>query len=219
MMKIFQFTIFLGAALAVMSGPLSAQSGKGAFVPAKPEDLLKILPKRSEGWKLTSSTGKVSFGSWVMTRGQRIFERVPVEGKDPPAELTTLTVTIKDTGRYGESLSMFEEFELDGEDVDGFKSLKIQSYPAYLIDIGEGEQMLTIMVNTRFLVEFKTKGMPTDELAPWLKAFNFAALAGMSDGTVTTLPAKISLGTIDEMNPERSRVYEVETPDAVDDDE
>jgi hypothetical protein len=194
----------------LMMGAWDAPSvrAEGLVIPAEPQVLLKALPGPTvTGWKVTKSVGEGRFSSWLKTNATREFEKTALGKSDDPSNPPQTRLTIIDSGRLPSMTAVFHNFE-PGEYED-FTVTNYERYPAVIIQGGAKGIMVKTLVDDRFVIELVLQGQDLGVVKQWMEGCDLDGLAKLPDVEADGVPEVVMNVIIDELNPERSRSYEV----------
>ena len=209
MKRIGSWKLSVGCVSLLILGAGGAVAQKRQVLPAPPATLIKTLPRPLTGWKVIRSTADSHFMLWVQTTAIRMFEEIPKPPKSgapatPTELLATLKVSITDTGYHSSMTAPFANLEVGK--TGPVERLRIASYPAIAISLGESGERIQILVEGRFLVEYLFQGMGREDLKPWIAGANFSQFASVPDGG-KRLKRIVQVTRVDELNPARNRTY------------
>ena len=198
----------------LLSVPIvNAQDGEAkesGMLPVQPQALFAALPGKMDNWKLTRSVAEGRYSDWLESRVVREFERqLPAKPGEPPPPLSTTRISITDTARNANSISIFEDFT-PGEE-EGFERKFLDGDPAYIIDAEESELEIEMLVAGRFLVRIVSENQPEDYFEEWLKRLNRKKLRSIPETAVVELPETILISHIDQLDPTKNRAYYLAT--------
>jgi hypothetical protein len=174
------------------------------LVPVPPDALLKVLPDAAPDWKLTASTGKTFYSTGLLSRATRLFEYAPADAS-AEGQGATCKITVTDTAGNTSRLGKFKDFKV--EEGDGYQKIVIKTYPAIVRDIPNYGTTITMLVNKRFTLDILLKGMPLNQVGPWIEASNLGALGGVREEPIGSDSSILEMVSIDELNPAMSRTY------------
>jgi hypothetical protein len=196
--------------LAVLSPAQNEEAEDTGMMPAKPQSLFAALPGKLENWKLTRSTAEGLYSEWLQSRVVREYERqLPAEEGEAPPPLSTTRISITDTGRHASAVSAFADFEPGKE--EGFERKYLDGDPAYLIESGESEFEIEMLVAGRFIIRIISRNQPESFLENWLKRLDRKKLRSLPDTATIALPETILISHIDQLDPEKNRAYQLAT--------
>ena len=185
--------------------PASGQPARHSPVaPVEPSEILKLLPVAPKGWKLTGSTATNSFSDWLKTSAVRTLQyTAPAAAGAPIPPVQTTRVSITDTGYFPQFLSEFASFRAGKE--NDVEKLVLSGLPAIRISRPPVE-ILSILINGRFVVQIRTDQQPPRATESWLKLIDVARIAAAPVGAAQ-IPQPVTITRIDEVNPAKSSSY------------
>jgi hypothetical protein len=190
--------IYSGACLSISLASVLGQAGHRPILPIAPAELLKLLPATPNEWKMTDSSAKSYFMSWLCGQATREFQHPPVASAEPGPPLIT-RVRIMDTGYYPSFNGDFENFKVGK--YSNAESLLISGMPARKITISPTRERLRVSVRGRFIVEVETENQPTNSGQQWLQLVDFRRVSAIPDSGATQLPKPIVVENVDELRP------------------
>jgi hypothetical protein len=197
----------LSLSFLLLLGPVAivTRADTAPSLPASPADLLQVLPQAPDRWTVTQSQAKTVLAGWLQTRAVRVFQPPPATDGTPAAG--AVEIAVLDTGGFRQSLGDFTDFK-PGKN-GPIERLLIAGYPALQIPDLEGNLRTQILLASRYIVEVKFTALPSEKIEPWLRALRFTALPRPASTDTAALPSVVTLLSIDELHPERSRTYSV----------
>ena len=204
--------LFVGVLTVVPLLTVSAQTTPPPRTPVGAAELFACLPPAIREWQLTQSQAKSTFSEWLKTEATREFT-----GPPPPLTPGSTTVgpppktkiTIIDTGFYPAFCGVFQDFQ-PGPAEGGIEKLMVSSLPATRSAAADGSVQLQAFVARRFIVRIRIDHQPGKKPDDWLSAVNLAGLNALATKGNAKLPDPLPMFVIDELNPKRSRSYQME---------
>jgi hypothetical protein len=192
------------AFLAVITFPItgSPQSARKSILPISPNELIKYLPAAPTEWKMTESSGKSFFMSWICAQATREFQHPPPPPPQPSATTPPPFITrvrLMDTGYYPSFNGDFENFKVGK--YSNAESLLISGMPARKITISQTRERLRVSVRGRFIIEIETDNQPAGSGQQWLSLVDFRRINGIPDSAPSALPKPIVVENVDELHP------------------
>lgn len=197
--------LLLPLVFLISAGSVEGQGKPEGIIPAKPESLLKVLPKDVEKWDLIKSEGLQDQDDWLYSVATRVFTKERPESNPGPTMKTSIKVT--DTGGYAPARAIYANFA--PATGNRFEKKYIESFPAILIQYGPEKFETELLVNDRFIVEIISENQPMKFTKEWLKRIDFAQLSRIKKGPVVGLPEIVEVRKIDELKKDKNRSYEV----------
>lgn len=178
-----------------------------AMLPVDPRELLSLLPKGVEGWKMTRSIAENRYDEWLSSVAERNFERP--RPKDPEGTIMKASIRIEDTGGFRPALGMFEDFA--PATGDGFEKKFIGENPAIIINYGEEDFEIQLLADKRFIVRISCEFQPRRFSKEWLDRVDFTGLSRIPKTPAAPLPEEITMVRFDELNEKKNRSYSLAT--------
>lgn len=207
--SLITFALLIAISLGLVALPVAAQTHK-PVVPAKPSDLIKLLPVAPAEWKMTNSTAKSYFIGWMCSQATRQFEHPAPPLTQPGATPSPPFITriqLMDTGFFPTFNGDFDNFQIGK--YSNAESLTINGMPARKITISRTRERLRVSIRGRFIVEVETDNQPSNSAQSWLQLFDFKKISAILDTGATQLPQPIVVETIDELQPTKSSTSEL----------
>ena len=180
---------------------LPAQSHK-PLLPVAPAELIKCLPSAPADWKMTESSAKSFFVSWICAQATREFERpapIPAQAVATPPPPYVTRLRVMDTGYYPSFNGDFENFRVGK--YSNAESFVISGMPARKITITSTRERLRVSVRGRFIVEVETDNQLSNSGQAWLQFFDFRKISAIPDSGASQLPKPIIVSNVDELHP------------------
>jgi len=199
----------LVAILATISGQQAAELKQLPLLPLVPSELSAVMPGKVKGWKLKQASAKNTYTRWIQTRAIRVYESEPKRKQDKPL---TIRIKLTDTGRFYPSIQYFGALEkLKGAGADaGPVSKRFAGMRGSEQSFPDGRKQVRVLLEGRYIIEFLLpQGFRDRQLDLFLDAFNLNALKGKKGKPVKRLPSTYTMRSIDELNPERNRSYQM----------
>lgn len=200
-LAVFVSLIWGGFGIVVAQEKLSSAQ----VLPLNPAEILKLLPREVEDWRLMKSFGETQYEERLSTVVERHFEKKKPEGEE--GELMKTTLSIEDTGLMGRSPELFVNFS--EEKGEGYEKRFEDGLPMTLIHYGPEEFDVMILAAKRFVVRVHCVNQPRQFLGKWLKRIPFDKIAGIKGVEIPELPEVVTMIRLDELNPEGSRTFEL----------
>jgi len=202
------FHLFLPALLVCAVTPVSAGE---SILPAQPAEILKLLPKTPEGWKLLQSRAENLYSDWIFTEAFREFESLPqtdpAKPNEPPPPPGRTRLRVTDTGYWPAANTMFSNFTPGTQSPEGISKKMFGKYPMLSVKLPGGSERGIVWVKNRFVVVVELENQKPTAMDDWLKAIDLAGLDNVPDGKERKLPSPMRLTVFDEMRPANNRTY------------
>ena len=178
-------------------------------LPLMPSQLSAAMPNAVKGWKLKQATAKNTYTKWIQARAIRVFESEPKRKGD---KVLTVIVKLTDTGRFYPSIQFFAKSRKLNSGASGERSVSQglaglrgseQIFP-------DGRKLIRALFDGRFILEVILPAEIKDAQSElFINGFKFDALKGRGGKPVNRLPSSYTMRSIDELNPERNRSYQM----------
>lgn len=177
--------------------------------PTELAELLKVLPACPDEWAIKRSEARRLYREHLEAYAVREYEKIlpPEEpGQKVAPKPEVVVITIRDTCGSGPHIEPFrkENAPVQGGDFD-LGSWK--QYPAMMVRLGPDRRALRVLVADRFVIELAFSGNNPRALNLWMKQCDLQALARLVNEESITIRGEVVLRFLDELRPERTRIY------------
>ena len=177
-------------------------------MPLMPSELSAAMPNAVKGWKLKQATAKNTYTKWIQARAIRVFESEPKRKGD---KILTVSVKLTDTGRFYPSIQFFANSSKlnSGKGASSARKRVVGLRGSEQI-FPDGRKLIRALFDGRFILEvLLPAGIDDAQSELFITGFKFDALKGRGGKPVKRLPSTYTMRSIDELNPERNRSYQM----------
>ena len=177
-------------------------------MPLMPSELSAAMPNAVKGWKLKQATAKNTYTKWIQARAIRVFESEPKRKGD---KILTVSVKLTDTGRFYPSIQFFANSSKlnSGKGASSARKRVVGLRGSEQI-FPDGRKLIRALFDGRFILEvLLPAGIDDAQSELFINGFKFDALKGRGGKPVKRLPSTYTMRSIDELNPERNRSYQM----------
>ena len=177
-------------------------------MPLMPSELSAAMPNAVKGWKMKQATAKNTYTKWIQARAIRVFESEPKRKGD---KILTVSVKLTDTGRFYPSIQFFANSSKlnSGKGASSARKRVVGLRGSEQI-FPDGRKLIRALFDGRFILEvLLPAGIDDAQSELFINGFKFDALKGRGGKPVKRLPSTYTMRSIDELNPERNRSYQM----------
>ena len=177
-------------------------------MPLMPSELSAAMPNAVKGWKLKQATAKNTYTKWIQARAIRVFESEPKRKGD---KILTVSVKLTDTGRFYPSIQFFAtSSKLNSGKGESSARKRVVGLRGSEQIFPDGRKLIRALFDGRFILEvLLPAGIDDAQSELFINGFKFDALKGRGGKPVKRLPSTYTMRSIDELNPERNRSYQM----------
>ena len=178
-------------------------------MPLMPSELSAVMPNAVKGWKLKQATAKNTYTKWIQARAIRVFESEPKRKGD---KVLTVSVKLTDTGRFYPSVQFFATSSKLNSGAGGASSgrKRVAGLRGSEQIFPDGRKLIRALFDGRFILEVLLPAEIDDAQGElFINGFKFNALKGRGGKPVKRLPSTYTMRSIDELNPDRNRSYQM----------
>ncbi|HEY5895333.1 MAG TPA: hypothetical protein VIT91_19095 [Chthoniobacterales bacterium] len=124
----------------------------------------------------------------------------------PPAEPVKMKIFLTDTG-YKTDFTSVVTPSRKGAPRANAAFIKINEFPARMLQVDSTTVVLNILVKSRYLFEIRATNLKADQLKKYAESFDFRKLRTAKDSGEITLSNPVILSRVDELNPKNNRSY------------
>ena len=203
--------ILLAVALLLRGAVTNTSAATLVPIPLSPANLVTCVPAAPSDWKMIASSATNTFsGGTMASHAQRELKQdppplAPGQPLSPPAEPSTMTIHLTDTGAKGEFTSVVLAPSSGSSASTAY--LKLKDFPARIITTGEKTFILNLLIQDRFLIEIRTTNVTMEDLKKIVGNMDFSKLASMPDATMKPLSDPVIIYRVDELHPDKNRSY------------
>lgn len=214
----FQSSRTLSISLLIFGSMWLGAQGRAGVVPVEPKDLLALLPKAPENWKLLASRSynETVAQPGLITVAIREYRIDPPPTTLPngtlvPAEPKTMNLTLIDTGLDISYSPSFKAIREKAPPRSNEKRYFLADLPAAEMASGK-KRIIVVGFSDRFLLTFTAENVEEKEMTEWIERLNFLDLAAAAKSAPREPAPRrtLNLTWLDELDPRSNRTSKVD---------